>query len=316
MSIVCDTDFSPGAQQAGCAAAILARRRGEKLYLVHVVDELGSELMLGGDEDAMLDPEREMLQRETEALRRLGARVEPRLVAGCWHLRLAEIAGVCRARLIVISRHRESWLGRLFGGSVEKLVWVSCVPVLVTAGSERLMDWLRGERALLTLIGLDDSDGSRSALRWLGELGHAGPLETRVVTLRRTLEPERLRTGALSRIAAGGSAHPYRDEPPLEDASARSEIVTRRPAPELLRLARQEHVDLLVIARDLAQGRVWRLPAWQEVVRSSLSCSVVCVPEAFTPAEASKPRSSTSLLHRVRRGRLRMRSVTRCLACS
>jgi nucleotide-binding universal stress UspA family protein len=118
MSIVCDTDFSPAAQEAGRAAASLAQRLGEKLHLVHVVDELGSELMLGHEEDAMLDPEREMLRRETDALRRLGARVEARLVAGLRHLWLAEIASACRARLMVISHRPGNWPERMFGGGV------------------------------------------------------------------------------------------------------------------------------------------------------------------------------------------------------
>ncbi|WP_437909664.1 universal stress protein [Sorangium sp. So ce327] len=317
MPIVCDTDFSPAAQQAGRAAASLAQRLGEELHLVHVVDELGSEFLIGHEENALLDPERDMLDRQTAALRQLGARVEARLVAGLRHVWLAEIASACRARLMVISRRPGKRLERLFGDSVERILRSSPVPVLVTEGSDRLVDWLQGERGLRVLVALDPSDASRAALGWLTELDGAGPLEALVATFHRELGPVSFWTRVVSAAATRGVVHPYRDRPlagarstveprSLDGPTSQIEIVTRHPAAELLRLAWREQVDLLILARDPSQGRPWRAPVWRAILQPSLPCSAVCVPATYAPAEASSSRSEPAA-HRMRRRRPRAR---------
>ncbi|AUX42065.1 uncharacterized protein SOCE26_034920 [Sorangium cellulosum] len=321
MPIVCDTDFSPAAERAGLAAASLAQRLGEELHLVHVVDELGSEFMLGHEDDPLLDPERETLGRQTEALRQLGARVEARLVAGLRHVWLAEIASDCRARLMVISHRPGNRLERLFGDGVEKILRSSPVPVLVTEGSDRLIDWLRGERCLRVLVALDPSGSSRAALDWLTELDSAGPLEALVATFHRELGLASSWTRFVSAAATRCLEHPYRDRPlagarsvdeprALAGATWPMEIITRRPAAELLRLARREQVDLLVIAHDPSRGRLWRAPSWRSILRSSLPCSAVCVPATYAPAEVSTSRS-TPTAPRVRRRRPRARPLAR-----
>ncbi|WP_437300289.1 universal stress protein [Sorangium sp. So ce426] len=317
MPIVCDTDFSPAAQQAGRAAASLAQRLGEELHLVHVVDELGSELLIGHEQDALLDPEREMLERQTDALRQLGARVEARLVAGFRHAWLAEIASACRARLMVISHRPANRLERLFGDGVERILRSSPVPVLVAKGSERLLDWLQGERRLRVLVGLDPADSPRAALGWLTELDGAGPLEALVATFHRELGLVSFWTRFVSAAASRGVLHPYRDRPlagarsaveprALDGATSHLEVITRHPAAELLRLARREQVDLLILARDPSQGRLWRAPVWRTILQPSLPCSAVCVPATYAPAEASISRSEPAA-RRMRRRRPRAR---------
>ncbi|KYF92926.1 hypothetical protein BE17_12355 [Sorangium cellulosum] len=321
MSIVCDTDFSPAAQQAGRAAASLAQRLGEELHLVHVVDELGSEFLIGHEDDPLLDPEREMLGRQTDALRQLGARVEARLVAGLRHVWLAEIASACRARLMVISRRPGNRIERLFGDSVEKILRSSPVPVLVAEDSDRLVDWLQGERCLRVLVGLDPSDASRSALGWLTELDGAGPLEALVATFHRELGLVSFWTRFVSAAATRGTTHPYRDRPAagarspgepraLDGATSHVEVITRHPAAELLRLARREKVDLLILARDPSQGRLWPAPVWRTILRPSLPCSAVCVPATYAPAKVSSSRSEPAA-QRMRRRRPRARWLAR-----
>ncbi len=51
MPLAGDTDLSPAAQRAGRAAASLAQQLGDELHLVHVADELGSEFMVGHEEE-------------------------------------------------------------------------------------------------------------------------------------------------------------------------------------------------------------------------------------------------------------------------
>ncbi|WP_437589053.1 universal stress protein [Sorangium sp. So ce1000] len=321
MPIVCDTDFSPAAQQAGRAAASLAQRLGEELHLVHVVDELGSEFLLGHEDDPLLDPEREMLGRQTDALRQLGARVEARLVAGLRHVWLAEIASACRARLMVISHRPGNRLERLFGEGVEKILRSSPVPVLVAEDSDRLVDWLQGERSLRVLVGLDPSSSSRAALDWLTELDSAGPLEALVATFHRELGLASSWTRFVSAAATRGIVHPYRDRPvagarspgeprALEGATSHVEVITRHPAAELLRLAQREQVDLLVLARDPSQGRLRRAPSWRSILQASLPCSAVCVPATYAPAEVSNSRSALAV-QRMRRRRPRARWFAR-----
>ncbi|AUX29056.1 MULTISPECIES: universal stress protein [Sorangium] len=321
MPIVCDTDFSPAAQQTGRAAASLAQRLGEELYLVHVVDELGSDFLIGHEEDALLDPEREMLDRQTDALRQLGARVEARLVAGFRHVWLAEIASACRARLMVISHRPGNRLERLLGDGVEKLLRISPVPVLVAESSDRLVDWLRGERSLRVLVGLDPSDASRAALGWLTGLDGAGPLEALVATFHRELGFVSFWTRLVSAAATRGTVHPYRDRPAagarspvepraLDGATSHVEVITRHPAAELLRLARREQVDLLILARDPPQGRLWPAPVWRTILQPSLPCSAVCVPATYAPAEVSNSRGEPAA-QRMRRRRPRARWLVR-----
>ncbi|WP_437515383.1 universal stress protein [Sorangium sp. So ce1099] len=321
MPIVCDTDFSPAAQRAGRAAASLAQRLGEELHLVHVVDEFGAEFLCGHEDDPLLEPEREMLGRQTDALRQLGARVEERLVAGLRHVWLAEIASACQARLMVISHRPGNRLERLFGEGVEKILRSSPVPVLVAEDSERLVDWLQGERSLRVLVGLDSSGSSRAALDWLTELDSAGPLEALVATFHRERGLASSWTRFVSAAATRGIEHPYRDRPvagarspgeprALEGATSHVEVITRRPAAELLRLAQREQVDLLVLARDPSQGRLWRAPSWRSILQPSLPCSAVCVPATYAPAGVSSSRSA-SAAQRVRRRRPRARWFAR-----
>ena len=61
MTIVCGTDFSESSNDAARTAAALARRRGDALRLVHVVQELGLGLQLVSLNDIEYNPVRAML---------------------------------------------------------------------------------------------------------------------------------------------------------------------------------------------------------------------------------------------------------------
>ena len=80
MPIVCGTDFSLSSARAVRVAALLARRLGEPLVLVHVVDWAHTELL--GLTALEINPARERLRRVAERVRRRGLDVREEIASG------------------------------------------------------------------------------------------------------------------------------------------------------------------------------------------------------------------------------------------
>ncbi len=218
--VVCGTDFSPQAQEAARVAARLASARSEPLLLVHVVDELGAEIVLGSPDDGLYDDLRDQLEVEATRLRETGAAVEVRLEAGVPGDRLAVLAASVHAWLVVIGAGVRRVGSIRLGSTAVRLVRRSGTPLLLLRTFAPFHAWLDRQRPLRVLVGDDLEDVGAVALSWLPTLAEIGLLEVTTLYVS-TVEPgasgvvaEQLRSRARSmaqveaapRVITAGSA--------------------------------------------------------------------------------------------------------------
>jgi nucleotide-binding universal stress UspA family protein len=175
MTIVCGTDYSVHAARAAQVAAAFAARLQEPLRIVHIVPELADEL---GAKHLATDPVAMRLEVEADRLRGLGAQVSAEALSGIPDEVLTGVAQQHNARLLVVGaigmRDPRRWL---LGSTAARTVQSSHVPVLVVRESEPFESWLRGERSLRVMVGIDFSESADSALRWLREMRAIGPCD-------------------------------------------------------------------------------------------------------------------------------------------
>lgn len=163
MSILVGTDFSPAALSTGIVAAELARRRGDELVLVHVVD------------GPLLPPPGGDHERIAEEARRLsahGCRVRTVLERdGNRGKRLADIAEREDAALIVVGAQGgglRSPLGTVATGTIRN----TARPVLVVRKPEGLWERDSGRVRALVPLALDGTDvGVLEALKLVAGSG-------------------------------------------------------------------------------------------------------------------------------------------------
>jgi nucleotide-binding universal stress UspA family protein len=182
--IVCGTDFSPLAVEAVNLAAEMARRLDVKLVLLHVEEFRGLALTDPGLFEEVVLKSRQELHRHAERLRKLGTKVEGKILSGSVFDELVDAARRANARLLVVGAVGHGVARRLLIGSVaERVAETSTIPTLVVRPGSRLQSWLRGEHALKVLVGYDFSAEGDMALRWLNKIQALGPCETRVLYL-------------------------------------------------------------------------------------------------------------------------------------
>lgn len=182
MAIVCGTDFSERSDAALLSAAALAARfQVPDLWLTHVLTTSVKPL----------DPtSAEALEATAEnALEGLAARVRP-LTSASVHTAvlhgtpteaLAAFAEAKNATVLVVSSrgHGSSPLYRI-GGTSERLVQSSELPVLVVRDAAPFEAWARGERPMQILLGVDWTASCEGAIRWVKELRRAGPCDVSI----------------------------------------------------------------------------------------------------------------------------------------
>lgn len=181
-NILCGTDLSDGAREAGRAAAAWAACLGAQVQLVHVIDDPGAEQDFDGSADTRYESQRTALEREAETLSdEFNVTVTPVLTAGTPEERLVGTARTTRSGLIVVSslgrRKPHRWL---LGSVAERVAQLSPVPVLVVRDSTPLVAWASDKRALRIVAGIDFAAPSRAAMRWLGEMRNCAPCDVQV----------------------------------------------------------------------------------------------------------------------------------------
>jgi nucleotide-binding universal stress UspA family protein len=178
MSIVCGTDFSEAAKPALITAAALAAPIGRgELYLVNVLDSgLLDELTPSQQQDleARVTAKLTALAKEVAP----GVDVKTAVVAGQPGSALGEFAEKKSADLLVVASqgHSRSSLLRL-GGVSERVAASAGVPVLVVRDEKPFLSWLKNERRLRVLVGVDWTASSRPAIELVKALRRAAPCD-------------------------------------------------------------------------------------------------------------------------------------------
>jgi len=294
MSVFCGTDFSESADVAARVAAGIAARLGLPLELVHVHETELPESPGG------LWPERSQVERRLSeqalALQSVfGAEVTPSLEQGAPHEVLARRGQRADARLIVVGSlgktRQELWL---LGSVAERVVQAASVPVLVVREAAGLEAWLRGEKTLRILVGVECTALSRTALAWANALRRIGPADLIVARIAWPAE-EHDRFGVSTPVPLD-HLRPELEAPLVRELEAwageegrgapgSTTFVVRagwgRVDGHLTQVASETGADLLVVGTHQRAG-IARL--WQgSVSRGVLHCaamSVACIPQS------------------------------------
>lgn len=184
MTILCGTDFSPLATQAIRVAGLIARRRGQRLHLVHVLEP---DDLTQSEEESQPTPgtrEQKRLAQEVERMQPLGIEVTTEILSGRPDEILVEVAAQLDAGLLVVGAvgHRpvERWL---LGSCAERTAREAPIPVLVVREARPFEEWLGNGRALRVVVGCEDGPSSDGALVWAGSLREIASIELVVARL-------------------------------------------------------------------------------------------------------------------------------------
>ena len=275
MSIICATDFSHFARHAEEAAAALAGRLNQPLWLLHV-QEPEVELMTPASQTQV----QQLLQ---DRLSTIASRLEPlagrpinfAVKQGRAPLIVRDFAKAHDANLIVIGSagHGASGLMKL-GGTSERLASGSDLPVLVVREGDSFREWAEG-KPFRALLGLEEGEASASALRWVSRMRAAGPLD--VVVGRVYYAGD-----AHQHYGVAGRRHSYTDPDPTVESLIerdlkrivpglpgqgelfyRAKLGMGRIADHLLELAETERCQLIVVGshRHTGLARMWSVSA-------------------------------------------------------
>ncbi|MCY1077543.1 universal stress protein [Archangium lansingense] len=294
MSIVFGTDFSERAMAAARTAAVLARRTGEVLHLVHVT-EYGSTGRTSTTDEALRRELSSRLEALAAELRTEDTRVEFHLREGPPDEVLVEHAALVHASLIIVSHHGQRAPRWRIGNVAERVVQSARCPVLVVRAADPLTAWTRGERSLRVLLGLDFSPPSEAAVAWVRKLRTLGNCE--VVAAHHYW-------GADAHVRYGVPLSPESDVTPEVEEALRRDLTARlgdmpgngavwvhldpsmsRPAESLVALARKEEADLIVVGTHQRTGasKWWYGSVSQRIIHEA-PVSVLCVPASAVSA--------------------------------
>jgi nucleotide-binding universal stress UspA family protein len=285
MPIVCATNFSDAAHRASDAAALLARKAGEPLLLVHVL--LTDSVKAFGK--PLLEAAEAALGDEARRLEKLGAKVQRHLLNGEPSTALQEFAVKQGATLVVTAAPSQDTPFLGLGGTVDRLAQALEVPLFVARETPALEAWARGERPLKVMLGVDRSLPFEAARDWVRGLRKLGPVELvggRVFWA----QEEAVRLGVEHPLGFGEVTPALREalekeaavlvEPLAEGGQpvrVRLEVGMGRIADHLVALAAEEKADLLVVGTHhrRALAKLWSVS--HHALRLA-KMSVVCVP--------------------------------------
>ena len=211
MTIVCATDFSPSSRTATRLAAAMARRRGDRILLVHVfepppVDYPGAPIGSGWERE-LLDAAEAGIAREAAAIGARGLTVETRILVGEAASAVLEVAGPPDTSLIVVGTHGRKGPAHLFLGScAERIVRSAPCPVLVAREqTDAQADRWDGAAALRVVVVADGTEASNAAFYWLR--GSTDAIGHDISLLRVYWPPEEAARYGLDDAWHGGEGH-------------------------------------------------------------------------------------------------------------
>ena len=287
MAILCATNFSPEAIAATTVAGELARQRGEELWLVFVMPNetaraFGEQVFATADAT---------LKGEAARVRKLGATVTPAVLIGKLHRELPRFVSENSVSLVLAGDNaREP--GAVGTGALARLGQRLEAPLLAVREPARLIAWAKGERPLKVMVGVDQTQSTQVAVRWVEQLAKYGKIELVAghiffpaaeyhrlgLPLPRSwdeVDPELLGALHLELGAKLPASLPHR---------VRVEPALGRISDHLSALAAEEQVDLLVLGTHHRKA-LGRLFSVSEQCLQSAPMSVVCVPSSQGGAE-------------------------------
>jgi len=300
MTIICATDFSTSSETATRLGAALARRRGDRLLLLHVleplpVDPVGAGIRLADWDDEMFATAQAQLESQAERLRKSGLTVETRVEQGYPAAVVLDTARTAPASLIVVGSHGRKAAARLILGScAEKVVRSAHCPVLMVRDEHVDLGRWESSGPLRLAVATDGSGASGAVFFWVRTAGLASPSD---VTLIRSYWPpqEGARYG-IDDPWQGNEGHPEllklierdvrRDSEALAGGHLpplRLRVAVRDAGEELAAEAAEIGVDALVIGIPKHRLGHWTPIAPNSVLRSATR-PVFCIPEGIEPA--------------------------------
>ena len=299
MTIICATDFSTSSETATRLGVALARRRGDKLLLLHVleplpVDPVGAGIRLADWDDEMFATAQAQLESRAEELRKSGLTVEARVEQGYAASVVLDAARAAQASLIVVGSHGRKAAARLILGScAEKVVHAAPCPVLVARGGHVDLGRWESSQPLRLAVATDGLQASGAVFFWVRT---AAPTSPGDVTLIRSYWPpqEGARYG-IDDPWQGNEGHPELLELIERDVRRESEalagahppplrlrVAVRDAGEELAAEAAEMSVDALVIGIPKHRLGHWTPIAPKAVLRSATR-PVFCIPEGIEP---------------------------------
>jgi nucleotide-binding universal stress UspA family protein len=235
MTVLCATDFSPSSLAATDLAAALARRFGEEMLVLHVVEPLAipPEAPTGADvwTRGMMQAAEASMARAARGMSTGGLTVETRILMGGAGTLILDVARDCQASFVVLGTHGRKGPAHLFLGSVaEHVARHAPCPVIVTREGLGGRPWFE-DGPLRLAAALDGTSANATALSWIRDMSSVVACD--VTAIRLYWPPE-----AASRYGI--------DEPWLGSEGS----------PELLRLLRR---DLAVQIEPLSPDGVPRI---------------------------------------------------------
>lgn len=167
MSILCATNFSNHAKEGATVAALLAHRQRVPLLLVVSARERTRDAFAA---QAMLDEEEERLSA-------LGAEVKPLLCFGAPHKALLACIARHAPDLVVGGAPPHHPPQHVIRGTLPRVAHGTSTPMLTVRSSAPFEPWLRGERPLGVMLGVDTTCSFEAARRWLEGFARLGPVE-------------------------------------------------------------------------------------------------------------------------------------------
>jgi nucleotide-binding universal stress UspA family protein len=314
LTILCATDQSPSSQAAIDVAAGLARRLGDSLVLLHVVEpyligypEAAGELAMW--QRSMHELARTQLETVAGTVRRTGVSTDVRVLSGIAADVILRTASELATRLIVMGTHGRRGPARLFLGSVAtRVVRAADRPVLVTrepAATARTARWA-GDEPLRLAVGVDGTPASEAALTWTGSL--SSHLRKEVTVVRLSWPPQEALRYGLPEAWLGRDPHPAVIEvleddlrrqmqalPLLAVDHVRFRTAHVDAAEKLADEARRLEADAIVVGVSKGDLQAWHAVVPTELLRTA-GTPVICVPQSTARASKAIPQIRSVLV--------------------
>lgn len=287
MTIICGIDFSPGSRKAAEVAAAIGARRKEAVVMTHALERWPVQAH-GDKTEGIVGEACRAVEREAQQLRGHGAEVRTRVDLDTPLSALAKRVREEAADLVVVgSSGAEVESRHGVGRTADHLAQHAQVPTLVVRHSEPLEKWLRGEKVLTVVVGLDFNAASDQAWRWALALRRLG--QVRLVGVHVYWPPEEFHRLGLSGMRS------YVDDDPEVERVLRREVERRFPADgeaqrvlspsigrrgdHLLAVAAKHGADLVVLGSHgrSAIQRLWEGSVARNVLHYA-NASVALVP--------------------------------------